>query len=320
MRKAFLAFARELIDYAGLFPPARLDLPEAIHNYARYLDEDEGWMLGRFICPARRLTELAAYVEKLFGSGRACRLSILTRGGDDARSYLDGLGEDLREIGEFKTRHGDRVTIEMLESRLPGTLFRENSEGGLPDILEEITSLVARGGFPQTRVYFEIPPSEDWRRHLPDAIHAVATVHEAVRGFKIRCGGEDPSAFPPSELVAAAIAHCRDACVPLKATAGLHHPIRHFNVSVGARMHGFINLFGAGLLASVHSLDETTIGMILEEEVASSFRFDNDTFSWNDISIWTERIEDLRRTAWTSYGSCSFDEPRDDLRELRLLG
>jgi len=39
------------IDYAGLFPPAQLDMTTAVENYARYLASDSAWALGRFIVP-----------------------------------------------------------------------------------------------------------------------------------------------------------------------------------------------------------------------------------------------------------------------------
>ena len=55
---AFRAFMEGLIDYAGLFPPARLDLDVAMKDYLRYQEERSSWMLGRFIIPAARLAEL----------------------------------------------------------------------------------------------------------------------------------------------------------------------------------------------------------------------------------------------------------------------
>src|SRR5438105_6737048 len=72
-----------IVDYAGLFPPAELPLNEAIRNYARYRTAPESWMLGRFICPAARLTELSPYVEELFHDGRSLAVSALGRGGKD---------------------------------------------------------------------------------------------------------------------------------------------------------------------------------------------------------------------------------------------
>src|SRR5262245_33954247 len=57
-----------VIDYAGLFPPAKLPLDAALRNYARYRRQAESWMLGRFVLPAARLEELDPYVGELFAS------------------------------------------------------------------------------------------------------------------------------------------------------------------------------------------------------------------------------------------------------------
>ena len=55
------ALLERIIDYAGLFPPAKLPLDDAIKNYARYRRDAEAWMLGRFVIPASRLGELEPY-------------------------------------------------------------------------------------------------------------------------------------------------------------------------------------------------------------------------------------------------------------------
>src|SRR5919107_1312328 len=49
----------DAIDYAGLFPPAQLDMPGAVAEYAAYLDSPHRWALGRFVVPAARLADLA---------------------------------------------------------------------------------------------------------------------------------------------------------------------------------------------------------------------------------------------------------------------
>ena len=98
-----------------------------------------------------------------------------------------------------------------------------------------------------------------------------------------------------------------------------HHPVRSFHAEVETKMHGFVNVFGAALLAHEHALSEEAIRPILEEEDARAFRFTPSGFAWNDLSISVERIRALRRVAVTSYGSCSFDEPRDGARALGWL-
>jgi len=49
-----------LIDYAGLFPPAALDMQTAMRNYAAYREGEYSWMLGRFVVPAARKDEVDA--------------------------------------------------------------------------------------------------------------------------------------------------------------------------------------------------------------------------------------------------------------------
>ena len=47
----------EIVDYAGLFPPSQIAMPEAVVNYATYRKSNYSWMLGRFITPVSRLDE-----------------------------------------------------------------------------------------------------------------------------------------------------------------------------------------------------------------------------------------------------------------------
>jgi hypothetical protein len=107
--------------------------------------------------------------------------------------------------------------------------------------------------------------------------------------------------------------------MPLKFTAGLHHPIRHHDASLGAMMHGFLNVFVAGVLATARGLDAADVRDIIEEEDAGSFVFTDDGLRWRNHRASVEEIEFARRSAVMSFGSCSFDEPRDDLRALGLL-
>jgi hypothetical protein len=140
-----------------------------------------------------------------------------------------------------------------------------------------------------------------------------------ARGFKLRTGGLETSAFPPPDEIAQVIIRCRDAKVPFKATAGLHHALRRFDPGIGTTMHGFLNVFGAGILAHACHLNGEQVGMVLLEEDAKSFVFDDQAFRWRDFKATTAEVTNARKRLMTSFGSCSFDEPRDDLRSLGLL-
>ena len=94
--------------------------------------------------------------------------------------------------------------------------------------------------------------------------------------------------------------------------------MRQFREEVKTKMHGFLNVLGAAVLAAEHQWDANQAVMMLEDEDPESFSFTDDFFAWRDWKIDTERLKS-RRSLVRSFGSCSFDEPRDDLRALRLL-
>src|SRR2546422_7259388 len=112
MSSSLRALLAGSIDYAGLFPPARLPLDQAIRNYARYRTDPAGWMLGRFVCPAARLAELAPFHEELFQQGTPFRFTALGRGGTTTREFLTGLEADLQEIAAFRQQHRPRVVVD----------------------------------------------------------------------------------------------------------------------------------------------------------------------------------------------------------------
>jgi hypothetical protein len=58
MTEALRTLLAGAIDYAGLFPPAALDMPAAARNYAAYRAGPYSWALGRFIVPSARLNEV----------------------------------------------------------------------------------------------------------------------------------------------------------------------------------------------------------------------------------------------------------------------
>src|SRR5580700_6454893 len=70
------ALLTELIDYAGLFPPAGLDMAAAVRNYASYLSGRYSWIVGRFVVPAGRLDEFAKTAEPYL-AGKEWKLGVL---------------------------------------------------------------------------------------------------------------------------------------------------------------------------------------------------------------------------------------------------
>ena len=314
------AFLSGLIDYAGLFPPARLSLDEAVPNYAAYQQSEDAWMLSRFICPAGRLRELSGYAER-FEPDTPLAVSVLGSGGSDADAFLRALAADLEAVQAFENAHGARVQADLMEVRLPDAVVETGSDA-VASLLMQVGQLVADAGVAFERVHFEAGFVGDWRRTVGGAVDAL-TRHSVKNGlavgYKVRCGGVTADAFPTPEQVAFVIARCRDARLPFKATAGLHHPVRRFDHGIGAMMHGFLNVFGAGVLAHALDLTEPAIRQVLRNEAIKAFALDEAGFAFQDLRITPEQVAEARAALATSYGSCSFDEPRDDLRAAGLL-
>jgi hypothetical protein len=99
----------------------------------------------------------------------------------------------------------------------------------------------------------------------------------------------------------------------------MHHALRHRSEANGAMEFGFLNVFMAAGLALTDELDETAIARLLEETSQEAFQFASAAASWGEFEIAAESIEDIREEFAMSFGSCSFDEPRQDLRAMGLL-
>ncbi|HEX2831436.1 MAG TPA: hypothetical protein VHW00_00385 [Thermoanaerobaculia bacterium] len=177
--------------------------------------------------------------------------------------------------------------------------------------VEEVNAIEGTGvegtGVEGTGVYVEITDLS-----LLDAI-----ANKGLRA-KMRTGGLTEEAFPTSQKIADFLRACKARGVAFKATAGLHHPLRCVrsltyepNAPTGL-MHGFINVFLAAAL-----LDDAEA--VLEERDAEAFAFDDDGARWRDRRVRTQDLEALRRDFAISFGSCSFEEPIDDLRALHWL-
>ncbi len=52
------ALLSNIIDYAGLFPPASLPMERALANYDAYRRGEHSWILGRFIVPFANVSEV----------------------------------------------------------------------------------------------------------------------------------------------------------------------------------------------------------------------------------------------------------------------
>jgi hypothetical protein len=242
------ALLSNLIDYAGLYPPAALSFSDTVHRYNSYLVSEHSWMLNRLVLPSTRQIDAN------------WRVTLLV----DA------------EPGELPSN------IETLETKLPRNF-------SLPTYCEVPVHMLPHGAF-----------------------------------AKLRTGGLSPDSIPPSDAIADFLLSAAERRVPFKATAGLHHPIRSLRrltyapEAPQAVMHGFVNVFTAAAFAWFGKERELLLD-ILNDVDSHAFTFSEQELRWRGQSLPTEDVITARRDFAHSFGSCSFEEPVADLRELGWL-
>ncbi len=222
----------------------------------------------------------------LDGAGRAA--------GPDWPAALAG---DVETVGEAISAG---APVEAVELRLPAPR---------PESAQLVAASKALSAL-KVEKYFELLVDERWRDSLPAAIGAIAAIGGRV---KLRCGGESADQYPPVELVALVIASCRQAGVPFKATAGLHHPIR------AGTMHGFLNLLAASAVANARGARPSELEHVLAEEDPAAFRLEPGSIAVAGQEASAAEVEAARRDLFTGYGSCSWREPVEDLQQLGVL-
>ncbi len=305
-----------LIDYAGLYPPAGLSMPVAVGNYARYVAGPDAWALARFVLPVSRFEEFEKAVDAI-RMIEPWGITALLGASPEA---------ELAEIDKFNHRNQGRAAVDAVEVK-----------AATSDEICHIRAYV-RGSI---TAYFEISPAK-----AAELLPTIKAIHARA---KIRTGGVTPDAFPSSETVASFILECAKHEVAFKATAGLHHPIRctkpltYEANAPTVKMHGFLNVFIAAVVAwaggktievnephmirpgavmqppfpySMGGPDDGSLLRILK--TVSPFLFE-ETGIQEPYPIPNTVVRSARQNFAISFGSCSFEEPLADLRQLKFL-
>ncbi len=169
----------------------------------------------------------------------------------------------------------------------------------LPQVPEGTpVSVVLTGGAGQVHVFVELPavdPAYSW-------LAAADEVAAAELRLKLRTGGLDPDAFPTPERLAAWIDAALDRELPFKCTAGLHRALPHVDAD-GCAHHGFLTVLAATRVAFDGGSPDDVVSTLRRDDPADLLTLD---------------LAGARRW-FTSFGSCSVDEPMADLRELVSL-
>lgn len=286
---AFEALLEGVFDFAGLFPPAALPMDQAVRQFDQHLMSDEAWLVSRFVVP---ITWLADFESELKSLGPEAieegPWPVVILG-----SSLEAAESDSAAVARAALSLGEAAAIESCEVKASSGEIKKSA-------------LVKFATRPFDERYIELP----WTSDQSDAICQIAEV-EGI-GVKARLGGLEASAFPTPMQVARFIRTALDAELPYKFTAGLHHPMRHFDAELGIQMHGFVNVLYAGALAYVNDLAEKEIVEILSDEDPTSFMQVGNAIKWGTWEANEDEIIDFR-DLFRTIGSCSISDPAEGI-------
>ncbi len=304
-----------LIDYAGLFPPAKLEMQAAVENYARSRMSGDAWILGRFIVPVSRLEEFSKHASVMLPGTNATSgyreydeespwlLSVLVD-----QDLADGIAQ-IDSFNEYHSRPDNGLAkIDTVELKAPSVDYIDHALDRIPEDI-----------FP----FFEFPP--EVHKSGGDCRGFIAALSGTKAAAKIRTGGTVPEAFPNCEALAIFLHACAVSDVAFKATAGLHHCVRgthRLTYEPGAAsglMHGFLNLFVAAALVKAARIEEDTTLKVLHETEIENFHFGEGSLGWTDRLVDTIQLARVRESFALSFGSCSFDEPTGELRHHKVI-
>ncbi|MDK1027113.1 MAG: hypothetical protein QGM49_07290, partial [Actinomycetota bacterium] len=293
------AFAA-LIDYAGLFPPASLDMDDAVVAYRRALASPQSWVAGRFLCRASQLTDLAASATaSLVAGDQPWEIGVI---------FDLPPGESAALATDFHAEMDPVMTVAAAEARLD-----EPTAVRVGALLDAILAIA-----PDVVPFVEVDRSASLRDQVELITDGLEQRHR-VGGAKIRCGGVSPDLVPTPGEVAEFIMAATTRSLPFKATAGLHQPIRHFDEELGVERHGFVNLLMASTFAA-SGMDRAVLEAVIAEVDPDAFAISTAFASWRDHEVPGSALRRTRQSGFVSYGSCDFDEPVEALRALGFIG
>src|SRR5438067_8552131 len=238
------------IDYAGMFPPCQLELEPSLKNQTQYLRTADAWMLSAFVLPVEQFGAAKQLLTE-FDPLHPLQVSALGPKTENAAAFRAALAKTNVAIRSLSTHNVDLVSVSQLEMFLPPDVDSQ--------LLSETRSIL--GTLP---TFWEAPPDR--------AEQTIALVAELdsnadtpTFGYKLRTGGVTAGAFPTTVQIAQSLVTQATHQVPIKFTAGLHHPLRMFRDEVKAKMHGFLNVLGAAVLAAEYRWDSRQAALMLED-------------------------------------------------------
>lgn len=293
------------IDYAGLYPPAELGMRAALEEYGEILDSEDTWMVNRFVCPTNRMAECLAQLEQAetsTGEAPSVDFAVIGTPLESGATANESLQKDIALL-KPGFQKGDVSTFEIKIAT--GAEF----DGCLGAVKKAFNWFDER----DVEVYVELA----WGPGMSEAMSKVVSEIDGV-GLKARTGGVRPEQFPDTRTLASFITEVAGLESTFKLTAGLHSPLRRYDSNLSTYQHGFLNVMVGGAIAYIQSASTDQVDEVLAIQDPSLFVFTDKTVEVLDHKLSLKDIDEF----WLffgGFGSCSYQEPIDGLKEAGWL-
>jgi hypothetical protein len=267
-----------LVDDAALFPPSGANVAEAVKTHLAARRAPYAGLIGFLLCPISRLGALVSALRKA-RPARPVALSLV------ADTGLGGLPKAISTALD----NAKLLDLRMVEVPAPSDV--------------DSTWLVQLTEFVPDDVVRVVEP----RRGRPEWLTGVRRVAEAGCWPKLRCGGTSVESFPTVEEVADFLAIATGTGQPFKATAGLHHAVRHHDQNTGLTHHGLLNM----LVGTAHAVSGASAHEALRCTDAAALAA--------EASALSKETSRVVREVFACFGSVSLTDPVTDLIRLGLL-
>jgi hypothetical protein len=268
-----------LVDDAAIFPPGNAPLAEAMDAFETRAEQWYAGLVGSFVVSDTALP----------GVDRALPLSVVSTGGAGSiPGALRMAHKRAHPLVALEVALQDPADAAGNARRVCAAVDAARDEQLLDD---------------DTTVYVELPASCSPAGWLAAADEVAA----AGLRLKFRTGGTDATAFPSARFLAGWIDAALDRETAFKCTAGLHRAVRHRDRDTRFEHHGFLNV----LVAVRHAFDGASpddVTAILEQQDQAEL-----------VSLASHTELSGARRWFRSFGSCSVDEPLEDLVGTGLL-
>ena len=287
------AMMRRLVDYAGLFPPAELSMPDATARYASYLHSSDAWMLGRFVVPLRTARR----------AGRVRRTAVARRRRGVAHQCARRSGRKAGvRIRTFNSAHRGRLMVDVVECRPIARGLRR-----IDDRFAARARCASSSSFPCRRSEERPAGDPQCRRVGKDSDGrgdgGVISLGARDRALPRASGGIDRAVQSDR---GAAPSGVRDLSAHLRGIAATRAHVR-----IPQRVHGC--RLRAGTHARAVARRARRRGARRRDPVLGG------VFHLAQHTATTTQIARARASLGLAFGSCSFEEPVAGLRELGLL-